>query len=403
MTEEEIEQILASEDLTPELQNLINEYKELKEQSINGTNELYAIGDHCAIPFSYNDLLFLLPAIILSYDSAKTLAQVLILTPVTSETIPCTDYFGSQEHCTTDVCQVNRSHGYTIATEYITSFEALEADTFHYEQRVWCQEDELWKLGEVIDEVDDEELKHWRVRLLEKRQQQTVVDVDREHIIPFKSLLDEDDQTEAIEEDCIPEVISKPVSEAFGCWQAHTTGFAAKMMQKMGYVHGQGLGIQGQGRVEPVEANKVYSSRSQYHENRPGLGLVSKKGIQKRKKKEKVKEGAEEIDMFSMMNTLLGKQSQEDNIKQKSTIIKSLNEKQANQTIAKLQSKLDKAELNYIHAKEALRRNKGSPMESQFKTKLKNANHTFETLKNEMSELQRHVKRTKEQKEMYTF
>ena len=49
----------------------------------------------------------------------------------------------------------------------------------------------------------------------------------------------------------------------FASFERHTTGFASRMMQRMGFEAGQGLGARGQGRAEPVLA-----------EMRPrGLGL----------------------------------------------------------------------------------------------------------------------------------
>jgi len=36
-------------------------------------------------------------------------------------------------------------------------------------------------------------------------------------------------------------------------WQDHTSGFGGKMLAKMGYIIGQGLGLRCQGRIEPVE------------------------------------------------------------------------------------------------------------------------------------------------------
>uniref|UniRef100_A0A6G3ME41 Tuftelin-interacting protein 11 (Trinotate prediction) n=1 Tax=Henneguya salminicola TaxID=69463 RepID=A0A6G3ME41_HENSL len=40
----------------------------------------------------------------------------------------------------------------------------------------------------------------------------------------------------------------------FGSWEKHTTGFGSKMLEKMGYAQGQGLGKRGSGIIEPIQA-----------------------------------------------------------------------------------------------------------------------------------------------------
>ncbi|XP_065053922.1 tuftelin-interacting protein 11-like [Rhopilema esculentum] len=49
---------------------------------------------------------------------------------------------------------------------------------------------------------------------------------------------------------------TKQVSSKFGAWTKHTKGFGQKLMEKMGYVHGKGLGKKGEGIIEPVQAFK---------------------------------------------------------------------------------------------------------------------------------------------------
>lgn len=42
-------------------------------------------------------------------------------------------------------------------------------------------------------------------------------------------------------------------SKNFGAFESHTTGFGSKMMAKMGFMEGHGLGKDGQGIAEPIE------------------------------------------------------------------------------------------------------------------------------------------------------
>jgi G patch domain-containing protein 2 len=51
-----------------------------------------------------------------------------------------------------------------------------------------------------------------------------------------------------------PKEIATADSSNYGAFELHTTGFGSKMLAKMGYVEGQGLGKDGQGLSVPIEA-----------------------------------------------------------------------------------------------------------------------------------------------------
>ena len=42
-------------------------------------------------------------------------------------------------------------------------------------------------------------------------------------------------------------------SSKYGAFEVHTTGFGSKMMEKMGFIQGGGLGKDGQGMAQPIE------------------------------------------------------------------------------------------------------------------------------------------------------
>lgn len=51
-------------------------------------------------------------------------------------------------------------------------------------------------------------------------------------------------------------------NRGFGDWEKHTRGIGSRLMEKMGYVAGSGLGKEGEGRLEPVQAMVFPAGRS---------------------------------------------------------------------------------------------------------------------------------------------
>lgn len=272
ITPEELALLLEHEELTPELQDLIEQYQQatssLQDSAPQAKEEeekeqhIYPVGSHCAITFEFQHYeLLLLPAIILSYTLTREEVQVLVTTPITVDTIPCSHYFSHQQQQQEEACPplCPYSHGYTVPIDYILPFEALETDTkiqnLEYGKKVWCKKegDEIWKLGNIIDQLHGP---RWRVRLKKKNKEprekkRAILNVDLDHIMPFKGLgnydsedgdkeeWSESDRESVYDDDEITAVGNSYIradESTWGSWQVHTTGFAAKMMKKMGYV-----------------------------------------------------------------------------------------------------------------------------------------------------------------------
>ncbi|KAK2631235.1 hypothetical protein EUGRSUZ_L03201 [Eucalyptus grandis] len=56
------------------------------------------------------------------------------------------------------------------------------------------------------------------------------------------------------------EHVTLVTSESFGAFEVHTRGFGSKMMARMGFIEGQGLGKGGTGLAEPIEVIKCPKS-----------------------------------------------------------------------------------------------------------------------------------------------
>lgn len=65
-----------------------------------------------------------------------------------------------------------------------------------------------------------------------------------------------------IEEDFTPVSLDIRSAERLGEWEAHTRGLGSRLMGRMGWVPGVGLGKNGEGRVEPVPAMVYPQGRS---------------------------------------------------------------------------------------------------------------------------------------------
>ncbi|KAI8981038.1 hypothetical protein BDB01DRAFT_795092 [Pilobolus umbonatus] len=354
----------------------------------------YAVGDKCGITYVHQDHILLLPALILGYPDNENI-EVLILTPISVDTVPCEYYFGQQQQCEA-TCPLYHSHGYIQPIEYVVPYNVFDtSDMLHPGNKIWYKEEgmELWKSGVLVDAMDDT---CWHIEIRDPQtKKRKYITVQIENMIPYKSLDDEvSDEEESVETDVSDFVKDDSVKDdsvdilstpsGWGEWQAHTTGFAAKMMKKMGYVEGKGLGIGGQGRIEPVEVNQHSQG------DKPGLGFRAKKLEKKIKKKKE----EEEVDMFGIMNSLLAPPPPKIDVKKKSV---------STQPIAKLQSEVDRLHAEYIHASESYRRNKSTSLAYQFKMKLKKVHEQLEEAKKELHDRQKHIKQSKERQDMYTF
>ncbi|RCH87637.1 hypothetical protein CU097_008083 [Rhizopus azygosporus] len=388
LSEEEIQLLLQKKDeLSPELIQLLEEYENLKS-----SEQPFDMGENCGITFSFNHRIFLLPSVVISYPSQNDIT-VIILTPLTKETLPCHQFLAG--HCQ-DPCPLGHSHGYMLPREYAVPYNALDLDNLpeqlQSDASVWYKDKEsmLWKEARVVEQISETS---WKVR--NSARQEFIVELG--DIIPIRELgsLEESEHKvqDKEESDVIDYEMTERAPNTWGGWQAHTTDFAARMMKKMGYQEGKGLGLQGQGRVEFVQETKYGQT------GRPGLGFEK----QKPKKKTKPKMIAKEKnDVFSYMNSILEPVKKSTKVPEGSAP-KPTNEKEAYKAIAKLQDEMNKAQLGLSNAKAAYKRNKGTFNEDLFSTKLKDAAAHLDVVTTELKKLQRHVKQTKEKQDMYTF
>ncbi|XP_074536706.1 zinc finger CCCH-type with G patch domain-containing protein [Halichoeres trimaculatus] len=256
-------------------------------------------------------------------DEEEAQVRVLYVHPTQRSMKPCP--FFLEDRCRfKEDCRF--SHGEVVYVSELREF--LETDLSNLEEGSSClarHEDGIWYPAK-IREIDSG---FYTVKFDSLLLKEVVVEADA--IIPP---LREDDpsSSESDPEDtgdgdnlAYAKVIESAVeakeslnSANFGGWEAHTRGIGSKLMLKMGYEYGKGLGKKQEGRVEPVMAVVLPKGKSLDEcvelTQRRTQSKINKDGTQTSRKKRQRKprapsEGKKTV--FDFLNHRLGGKSSE--------------------------------------------------------------------------------------------
>lgn len=234
-------------------------------------------GLKCCIPLENEGHVFFLPGMITKINDENNTCKVLLITPINKNLIPC-----QKLNCNLN-CK--RSHGIEINKSLILSHNILDISSLIEKGICFAKyEDSVWYLARIIKRIENENNKHVKKFIVRYKGYDEYEEITPENIIPVCGMdienigndwSDADDYSTYSdsssyysESDSITDfedfsgntshsdtlkILNDNSISSFGEWEKHTKGIASHLMKKMGYEPGKGLGLDGEGIVNPIE------------------------------------------------------------------------------------------------------------------------------------------------------
>lgn len=200
-------------------------------------------------------------------DGQLPKVSVMFCNPTHASMLPCKYHI--EGNCKFSCQKCRFSHGHHVELEDLKEYLDPDYSSLTVASRCLAQyEDDIWYKAMIVDLHDDHQYS------VTMDTYEGVLRLDLKHIVPVEQspseeISDEDDSNMEDEDDKRKDMPSSDVSDddddmpvylwkppktvqALGSWEAHTKGFGSKLMARMGYVVGHGLGKREDGRVEPV-------------------------------------------------------------------------------------------------------------------------------------------------------
>lgn len=256
------------DDMDKEFAQFMAEVNELDD---GGTNEdlQSLVGSKCSAPHthkwgskSHHN------ALICSVDG--TTVKILFINPTHEEMIPCSYFLDGECRFSEEKCRF--SHGQSVPFLELKDYKEPRFELLRRKGGpvLAKQKNRLWEKG-VVRGVDFDG-KVCTVKMDESKRE---MELPFEDVFPMEndesdggsadsgSDEDEDDAAEIRQAEIITRSLLNPVpSQRLGEWEKHTKGIGSRIMQKMGYVVGAGLGCRGEGIVVPIGAQVLPQGRS---------------------------------------------------------------------------------------------------------------------------------------------
>ncbi|CAH1786678.1 unnamed protein product [Owenia fusiformis] len=382
-------------------------------------------------PTSYHNAVILK---VESIDQDDTKIRVLLCNPTKQSLKPCSYLLDGTCRFSEDSCRY--SHGFIVSVDDLEEYKDPDYSQLQEGRRCLAKyEDDLWYEA-TVDDVG-----HENTCAVKYKSYDEVVELPFEDILPFdhgsteesdednldttseenKTLEDNEISDDSSEEDAVPMVLwDKPKTlQCIGEWETHTKGIASKLMAKMGFVVGQGLGKNGRGRAEPVPIHVLPPGKSldqimklkEIAGERDLIEVMKKEKRKTKKQKKQMETGytekKEKQNVFDFINKKLGHKkanindlvkghnhfltkSRRAEISEKD--LKSKTEKSINVQLLKTSEELRNTEKEIVRLKQGLKRNEGRDpkMARTITAKLQSLEKYMEQLKTSEKSIEKH-------------
>ncbi|KAG9474599.1 hypothetical protein GDO78_004737 [Eleutherodactylus coqui] len=346
--------------------------------------------------------------------------RVLYLYPTHKAMKPC-PYFLDGKCRFNETCRF--SHGQVVPVGELQVFEEPDLSNIRIDTPCLARrEDGIWYPARITD-IDDN---FYTVKFDSLLLKDAVLEADA-IIPPLRGDDSSSSDDEELEDSAYARVLMDsgevgvtPCSSEFAGWEAHTRGIGSKLMARMGYELGKGLGKNSEGRVEPVQAVVLPKGKSldqclEFKQRK----LKGGKPIPKAKKKRQSKppragqSASAPRNIFDFLNEKLEqksspRQTAESAIERKGKEVynASKDSKRAlNIALAQTTEKIQQKQREIGRMAEALARNVGreSVMIVQLESRLSNARSELADLQQQERSLQKEQKKADTHKKMTQF
>ncbi|XP_016964297.1 zinc finger CCCH-type with G patch domain-containing protein [Drosophila biarmipes] len=372
--------------------------------------------------------------------------RVLFTNPTHREMLPCSYYLEGE--CRFDETRCRFSHGALVPGSSIRKYNPPDFHKLARSRPVFALlPDRLWHRGRVLCVNFVEQV--CRVRLDGQDHKERERDFKFEELFPLTTDQDEDDELSSNDSDSSLNENSsddgdselddleearrarmvelslftfKP-TERLGAWEEFTRGIGSKIMEKMGYIHGTGLGSDGRGIVTPVSAQILPQGRSldacmELREAANGdkdYFSVERKLKQAQRRQRKADEKAyvretQRTDVFTFLNaSVLGpgeisQQGEPTAKKAKTNELQQHSTKTLNVETVRIADEIRRKQRDMAKVKQSLDRNSGdAQLQKRLQVQMQNHKQELDTLQAQERSLSKEQQTRKSKNKMFEF